>query len=171
MGHNPNHRTNLSITLAGLVGCLTTGLLLSGASAVQAGQDVYINSNSPAGGFAPVPNAFDEAYFENNKIFFRNRELDRQLGFIFGVPDFVENEITKDGQQVFDTYRAQMSAQLRSGPILRTPDLPTPFSYSLFTLPAPVSSPIGSPPIMGGPIAPVPPLTPPPLNRPVPSLW
>ncbi|HEY9753259.1 MAG TPA: hypothetical protein V6C46_09925 [Coleofasciculaceae cyanobacterium] len=151
---------------------MVTGLLLSGASAVQAGQDVYINSNSPAGGFAPVPNAFDEAYFENNKIFFRNRDLDRQLGFIFGVPDFVENEITKDGKQVFDTYRTQMSAQLRSGPILRTPDLPTPFTYSLLTLPGPVSSPIGAPPTVGGPIAaPVPPLTPLPPNRPIPSLW
>ncbi len=171
MVHHPNRRTNLSVTWAGLAGCLTTGLLLSGVAAVQAGQEVYANSNSPAGGFAPVPNAFDEAYFENNKIFFRNRQLDRQLGFIFGVPDFVENEITKDGQQVFDTYRAQMSAQLRSGPILRTPDLPTPFAYSLFTLPAPVSAPMGSPPVVGSPIAPVPPLTLPPPARPVPALW
>jgi len=83
----------------------------------------------------PVPEAWYEAYFDNDKDFYANRSFGRQLAWQFGFR-FPDLEIEADGKSVNDFYNYMMDRQARSGPILRTPDLVNPFNSSLFTLPS-----------------------------------
>jgi hypothetical protein len=119
--------------------------------------------------FGQIPYEFENAFFSHNRDFYRNRSFTGQLKRIFGP--FPENSTARDGRAVNELYLRTQFQQMNSGPILRTVDLPTPFQYSLRTLPPPVVvAPIE---VIPAPI--VPPVAPAPLpvqpTRPVPALW
>jgi hypothetical protein len=167
--------SNRAIASLVMVGSLVLGT--SAVTLAQTAEDIADEFfKSQAGHFAPVPDAFDEAFFRHDPDFYRNRSIGRQFNFIFGITGFLDQEINRDGQEIFNVYRSQLSHQLASGPILRTPDLPNPFNSSLLgcptsvqfscamptpRLPAPIT---GYPPVEG--VAPSQPST-----KPVPSLW
>lgn len=153
-------------------------------------QDVPATSTElPQVYFTPVPiygsptvnDRFQQAYFSDDRDFFTNRGIARQVDLLFGPGEiirnsFVENEIARDGRAIYDTYLGVMAYQLTSTPILRTRDLPNPFNQSLLTQPNaqvtnPVITPAQQPVIEPEPVAPAP-VTPAPGNRPpVPALW
>lgn len=79
-----------------------------------------------------IPEAFEEAFFEHDRDFFRNRDFDRQLQWI--MLSYPENEIARDGELVYELYVDVMRQQTQSDPYLRTPDLINPYTTSLDTL-------------------------------------
>lgn len=91
--------------------------------------------------FAPVrldtiPEAFDRAFFNDSGIFYKNRSFPRQLDVILGTglpgrAAFPELEIERDAKLVNLLYRDALEQQVSSDPVLRTPDLPTPYNSSL----------------------------------------
>lgn len=169
-------RSNCAIASLMIAGSLMLGT--ASVTVAQTAEDFADEFfKSPATHVGPVPDAFEEAYFRHDPDFFANRSLWRQFNFIFGVTGFLDQEIDRDGKEVFDVYRSQLSHQLASGPILRTPDLPNPFNGSLLSCPTihqfsctgvSASSPTPLPaPIPEGPGAgPTQPGT-----RPLPTLW
>ncbi|MDX2240299.1 MAG: hypothetical protein NW224_06430 [Leptolyngbyaceae cyanobacterium bins.302] len=119
--------------------------------------------------FGQVAHEFEDAFFSHNRDYVRNRSFTGQLKRIFGP--FPENSMNRDLREVHDLYQETFFKQMNSGPILRTVDLPSPFQYSLRTLPPPaVVAPIESPPpvVITPPVAPVAPVAP---AKPVPALW
>lgn len=82
--------------------------------------------------FDTIPEAFDRAFFSNDRDAFTNRSILRQLNSIFGP--YPENEINRDGQAVHKLYVEVLEQQVSSDPILRTPDLPNPYNTSLLQL-------------------------------------
>lgn len=118
--------------------------------------------------FGQIPYEFENTFFSNNRDYYRNRTLPGQLKRIFGP--FPENSMFRDARAVNKLYLETQFQQMNSGPILRTVDLPSPFQYSLRTLPPPVVvAPIEVTPLPIAPPAPAP-IVPPP-SRPVPALW
>lgn len=95
--------------------------------------------------FAPVrldtiPEAFDRAFFNDSKTFYQNRSFPRQLDVILGTglpgrAAFPELEIERDARLVNVVYRDALEQQVSSDPVLRTPDLPTPYETSILSLP------------------------------------
>jgi len=152
---------------------LIAGLILTTAAIARAGDDIL---DSPANGFAPVPDAMDEAFFDHDRIFFTNRKIFRQFDALFGISaftgkGFTDIEIDRDGKSVFDAYRIILSHQLESGPMIRTIDLNNPFNLSLDGIPpvGPLRAAPAPPPVV---ITPTPlPLPPQPPKAPVPALW
>lgn len=119
--------------------------------------------------FGQIPYEFENAFFSNDRDYFRNRSFPGQLKRIFGP--FPENSMFRDARNVNQLYQETFYKQMNSGPILRTIDLPSPFQYSLRTLPPPaVVAPVevSPPPIVVTPPAPV---APAPTPGPVPALW
>lgn len=83
-----------------------------------------------------IEEAFERAFFDNDKPFFDNRSIPRQLDYLFGLRNsFPENEINRDAKNVHELYREVLRQQVASDPVLRTPDLPNPYNTSLFQLP------------------------------------
>jgi hypothetical protein len=122
--------------------------------------------------FGEILNEYDSAYFSHGRTYYFNRTLPGQLKYLLGP--FPDVEVYKDGKDINKLYRETLYRQMNSGPILRTIDLPTPFPFSLRTLPQPVlTGVIDSPaPVSPLPIAPPPAVLPPaPKPGPVPALW
>lgn len=79
---------------------------------------------------------FERVFFGNDREFFNNRSIPRQLDFIFGIRNsFVENEINRDARNIHELYVEALEQQLSSDPVIRTPDLPSPFNRSLLQIP------------------------------------
>ena len=120
--------------------------------------------------FGEIPYRFEQEFFSNSPDFATNRTLTGQLKRIFGP--FPENSFFRDARAVNELYLETQYKQMNSGPIIRTVDLPSPFQYSLRTLPPPaVVAPIEAvpPPTVIAPPAPAPaPVAP---ARPIPALW
>jgi hypothetical protein len=126
-----------------------------------------------------VPEAFERAFFRNDRSFYENRSLFRQANYILGQGSiiqngFPENEISRDASLVNRVYDEALAIQNTSDPLIRTADLPTPYTTSLQLLPvetaqttpsAPFSTPVQtipySPPPVAVPAAP----------GPIPALW
>jgi hypothetical protein len=90
------------------------------------------------GNYSPVriDEQFNRVFFSNDREFFQNRSVSRQLDFLFGLRNsFPENEITRDGRGVHNLYVEVLERQVGSDPILLTPDLPSPFNTSLRQMP------------------------------------
>ncbi|HEY9907350.1 MAG TPA: hypothetical protein V6D18_07040 [Thermosynechococcaceae cyanobacterium] len=149
------------------------------ASAAMA-QPVFLNPGSTVvtvpGDSRGVLPEYDDAYFSTSGDFFDNRTVFGQTKFLLGP--FVENQISRDGQNVLDTYKKTLARQTGAGPVVRTIDVPTPFNQSLRTVlntpptPFPVveRTPLYSP----APVAPAAPTAPaalPAETGPVPALW
>jgi len=84
---------------------------------------------------AYIPEAMNEIYFSNGGSFNQNRSLGGQLGTLFGLGGFPEQDVMADGYAVFDTYNYLMELQTQSDPTLRVPDLMNPYNTSVQFLP------------------------------------
>jgi hypothetical protein len=117
--------------------------------------------------FGQIPYEFEQTFFSHDRDYYRNREILGQFKWLFGP--FTENSMAKDGKDVNKLYQRTMFQQMNSGPIVRTLDLPSPFSYSVRTLPPPVVAvPVE---VVPAPIAPAVPQAPASPQKPVPALW
>ncbi len=127
-----------------------------------------------------IPAAFNSAFFSNDRDYYTNRSIIRQLDYLFGTGilirnGFPENEITRDGRAITTLYQEVLARQLFTGPIIRTPDLPSPFTTSVRDLPvteAPLPPTVrpALPPVIEEVPATRPSVTPP-ARGPVPALW
>ncbi|HIK46349.1 MAG TPA: hypothetical protein IGR64_15930 [Leptolyngbyaceae cyanobacterium M65_K2018_010] len=109
----------------------TLSLLAMAAVAAPAGFAQQTSSTPPE----TIPEAFDRLVSTYSGTYFENRSLGRQLGNIFGF-GFPERELDWDGHATAVTYRDMMQLQNTAGPTLRVPDLATPYSTSLLTMPS-----------------------------------
>jgi hypothetical protein len=82
-----------------------------------------------------IPDAMDEILSDQSGTFYRNRTFGRQLGNMFGF-GFPEREIVADSANLSREFDALMRYQNTSGPTIRVPDLATPYTASLLTLPS-----------------------------------
>lgn len=117
---------------------LLSALALVAASSVLANA---AQAQTDQGSFEPIrvetlPEAFDRAFFQESGDFYRNRSIQRQIGYIIGpgLPGgagFPELEIERDAKRINALYRDALEQQVSSDPIIRTPDLANPFSSTL----------------------------------------
>lgn len=125
-----------------------------------------------------IPEAFQRAYYSHTGNFFDNRGIWQSFRLIFGVPNYVENSISQDGRAVNRLYREVLKQQTSSDPVLRTPDLPNPYTGSVLTTPLVITEePIAPAPpfpsirrpdyVEPAPVAPATPQR----EEPVPALW
>lgn len=124
-----------------IAGLAVSLLSMAGMSAATAQEILISPAPVPARTGAPleyqntVNQAFNDAYFDHDRTFYKNRTLPRQLDWLFGFSGFPEQEITWDGKSVNDTLQQALARQMASGPIIRVFDLPSPFCQSMRTLP------------------------------------
>jgi hypothetical protein len=83
---------------------------------------------------------FNRAFFKNDRTFYGNNSLGRQIDWMFGPGSlfknsFPENEIARDAELVNNVYRDVMNQQVSNDPYIRTPDLPNPYNTSLMMSP------------------------------------
>lgn len=107
------------------------------ASAAWAGEIV---SDPDQAGPETVEEAFDRIYYDNGGTFFENRRPQSTINLVFGPGSlirnsFPENQIIRDARQVNLFYRDLLEQQVASDPVIRTPDLPNPYSTSVLLLP------------------------------------
>jgi hypothetical protein len=125
-----------------------------------------------------IPQAFNDAYYSRRGNYFDNRQIWKSFSLIFGIPTYPEQAISRDGRAVNQLYRETLEQQVASDPVLRTPDLPNPYTGSVLTTPlvitedaveaAPMFPPIRRP----GYVEPAP-VAPPSRSpeTPIPALW
>jgi hypothetical protein len=80
-----------------------------------------------------ISDAITSALFNQSGDIYRNTGIDRQATFLFGL-SYPEKEFTSDAQAVEKLYREGMKAQ-SGGKVIRTADLPNPFTSSIRTAP------------------------------------
>jgi hypothetical protein len=84
-----------------------------------------------------ISESVTRALFNQSGDIYRNRGIDRQATFLFGL-SYPENEYTSDAKAVEKLYREGMYQQGGGSKVVRTADLPNPFSSSIRTTPAQV---------------------------------
>ncbi len=88
-----------------------------------------------------TPNeAFDRAFFKNDRNFYGNNTFRRQIDWLVGPGSlfrnsFPESEIARDAELVNLVYRDILNQQVGNDPYIRTPDLPNPYNTSLMMSP------------------------------------
>lgn len=83
-----------------------------------------------------IDEQFERVFFDNDREYFNNRSLERQLDYLFGIRNsFTENEINRDAKNIHELYVEVLEQQVGRDPILLTPDMPNPFNTSLRQLP------------------------------------
>lgn len=173
--------------IAGLAVSLMSTLGVSAISAQEvliSPAPVPVRRGAPLEYRSSIQERFDDAFFDNDRDFFKNRTFPRQVDWLLGFGGFPEIEISRDGKEVNDVYRRILARQMASGPIIRVFDLPTPFCQTLRTLPVPPNCLIdgcatAGCPVVARPVAPpaiVPPFVDrvppePPVPQQVPALW
>lgn len=95
-----------------------------------------------------IPEEFNDAFYSHVGNYFHTWGILPSLRLIFGIPSYVENGIAQDGRAVNRLYKEVMTQQTSSDPVLRSPDLPNPYTGSILTTPLVITE---------EPIAPVPP--------------
>jgi len=85
--------------------------------------------------------AFNRALYTNSGNFFREQGLLNQTNTILGQGSivrnsFAENRIARDARLVNLLYRDALQQQASDGPLIRTPDLPTPYDTSVLVNPS-----------------------------------
>jgi hypothetical protein len=85
-----------------------------------------------------ISDAITSALFNQSGDIYRNTGIDRQATLLFGL-SFPDKEALSDAQAVEKLYREGMKAQSGSK-VIRTADLPNPFTSSLRTTPAQTKS-------------------------------
>ena len=84
-----------------------------------------------------ISESMTRAFFNQSGDIYRNRGIDRQATFLFGL-SYPENEYTSDAKAVEKLYREGMYQQGGGSKVVRTADLPNPFTSSIRTTPAQV---------------------------------
>lgn len=134
--------------LSGLIAALTLSAATSlFASAAKAQVGVGVDCTNGIDCINPFPfgsytldEAMNRAYYSNDKPVYQNQVFPRQLFFIFGPSfnlfegSYPEIEITRDARAVHNLYVEGMRLQNTTDPVLRTRDLPNPYSSSLLLL-------------------------------------
>jgi hypothetical protein len=123
---------NLSISsLMGVAIAAATGFA-SSAIANPYPSGMYIPGQSRG---LTVEEYFERTFFQNDREYFNNRSIGRQLDYIFGFRNsFPENEINRDTKAIHELYVELLEQQNQSDPILRTRDLPNPYCTSLLQI-------------------------------------
>nr|WP_290221868.1 hypothetical protein [Trichocoleus desertorum] len=85
--------------------------------------------------------AFNRVLYTNSGNFFREQGLLNQANTILGQGSivrnsFAENRIARDARLLNILYRDALEQQVSSGPVIRTPDLPTPYNTSVLVNPS-----------------------------------
>ncbi len=83
---------------------------------------------------------FDRAFFKNDRNFYGNNTVRRQIDWLVGPGSlfrnsFPESEIARDAELVNLVYRDVLNQQVGNDPYIRTPDLPNPYNTSLMMSP------------------------------------
>lgn len=87
--------------------------------------------------YQPFAEEFNRAFRRGSGDYFRNRQLAEQVGDLLGIPSFPDQAISQDNKNINKLYRQLMEEQFNSTPIIRTPDLPSPYDSSIMSSPAP----------------------------------
>lgn len=90
----------------------------------------------PTSESAYIPTAMDEIFFKNTGSYNINRSIGGELGTMFGVGGFPEQNILEDGYAVLNAYEYLLEQQARVDPTIRVPDLVNPYSTSILYLPS-----------------------------------
>lgn len=92
--------------------------------------------------FFTIPEGFDALFFDRSGDFYENRSINRQITFLTGGlnASFPEREIVWDADAIHEAYEVHSELQVSTTPLLRVPDLPNPYAFSLLTSPAYVGS-------------------------------
>ncbi len=133
----------MGLRLSGLKGLMIAVAAVCGfATSAEADPDIFVPGYDRA---ISVEEQFNRVFFSNDKDFFENRSIPRQLDYLFGLRNsFPENEINRDARALHRLYVELLEQQVSSDPILLTPDLPNPFYTSLRQLlPASFNRPFG----------------------------
>lgn len=117
------------------------GLTISSVAAVGAIISQAAPSNAEPSEQITVQEAFERTFYSNDKPFFQNRGIGRQIDFFLGQGSlyrnsFIENEMNRDGREVHNLYVDVLNQQVSSDPIIRTPDLPNPYNSSILSFPS-----------------------------------
>lgn len=84
-----------------------------------------------------LPDAFLRNFtFSSQDAYSTTATIGRQLDFLFGIAGFPESEISRDGHLVNQLYEETLRIQYSLGPVIRTPDLTSPYQSSLRTVPS-----------------------------------
>ena len=155
-----------------IIGLAIIALSTVAASAAIA-QETF--DNPTTGVVNNIPDQLDQVQFSNDRDFFRNRSIPRQVSTFFGPGilvrnSFPDNEIARDGKAIYEFYQDLISRQMSSRAVVRTPDLPTQFNQSIREISVEASRPLTTsfPPVESTPPTPATPLQTKPR---VPALW
>jgi hypothetical protein len=80
-----------------------------------------------------IPDVVNRAFNGSSEGF---QDIKRPIETLIGIPKFPENGIAGDGDHVDRIYRDLLNQQVANDPIIRTVDLPNPYSTSVLTLPS-----------------------------------
>lgn len=150
------------VNLFGLVGAtLITGVAIGMTTGAAMAQQVpssqetvvaeareYRHSVPEVEPLPTIPEEFNDAFYSHVGNYFHNWGILPSLRLIFGIPSYVENGIAQDGRSVNRLYKEVLEQQTSSDPVLRSPDLPNPYTGSILTTPLVITE---------EPIAPMPP--------------
>ena len=115
---------------------LISVLILVASAAVPSVAKSQPAPSTQASEYESPNEVFNRAFFANDPNFFRNQSVGRQLNLIFGSGDsFPDDEIRRDADIVNVVYRSALKQQVSSHPIIRTPDLPSPYNTTLLQSP------------------------------------
>ncbi len=106
----------MGVRLNGFLG----GLMLTAGMGAVASEALAQQAPAPT-----IPQAFENAFFENSGDFYNRGTLN-----IFFGP-FPGNTTEQDARAVNEVYRTVIRQQGEDGPTIRTPDLENPFNSSL----------------------------------------
>lgn len=148
-------------SLMGVLVLVTASTIFASAASAQ---------QAPFSRYKSVADAFEDAFFSNDRDFVQNRTYGRQIDTYFGTRGFTDREIERDADAIDSLYKRLMRRQATDGPTIRTADLPSPYNTSVLTLPAATASEIIPRTADFSPTYP-PIVTPPAENQPVRSLW
>lgn len=114
---------------------LALALLAAGAVAAPVGH----SQETPR----TIPEAMEDLTSTYSGDFVRNRSISRQAGRLFGL-DFPERSLEWDADATAAAARDIMLLQNTSDPTIRVPDLATPYTSSLLTMPSSSAPYVGS---------------------------
>jgi hypothetical protein len=114
---------------------LTGALAIFATVCVGSTANAQTAPNNQAYQYRTPAEQFEQVFFTHNKDFFQNRSFGRQLDFEFGFGSlktgFVENETSTDTKAIDLLYKEALLKQGSSDPLVRTRDLPNPYSSSI----------------------------------------
>ncbi|MEM7594240.1 MAG: hypothetical protein AAF383_22460 [Cyanobacteria bacterium P01_A01_bin.83] len=84
----------------------------------------------------PVPEAFNNAYFENGPNAVRQSGIVEQINNIVGITGYPEQDIAGDAEAVADVHQARLEKQSTTGMRVITRDLENPYNTSLLENPS-----------------------------------